>query len=175
MISAPAFFEEGNRHSRRLFETIRHSRGGKQGIQRAGSGKCSLEFRADWRFKRFRPDLTLKPMKVKPDGKCVVVKGGTTATIRRIPRGYSLACVRGRLWVTSSGDREDYILGEGESLSPIKRRKVLIYALLPSQVRLVLTAPGERAAQPGASQSPPRSGFPTHGGREEGCARASDP
>lgn len=49
--------------------------------------------------------------------------------INRIKPGSTLSCESGVLWVTQSGDRRDYILFSGETMTVTKRGRVLVEAM----------------------------------------------
>ena len=47
----------------------------------------------------------------------------------KVKPGSTLFCDAGILWVTQSGDRNDYILSPGETMLVTKRGKVLVEAM----------------------------------------------
>jgi len=56
-------------------------------------------------------------------------------TFHRVRTDRDLACIAGLLWITFDGDRNDYILREGERLPSENRKRAVIYALRDSTFR----------------------------------------
>ena len=77
-----------------------------------------------------------------------IENGGTTLLLRRyavlsltrLPKRTEIVCVRGTLWVTFRGDREDHILQPGDSLPTLGRRRPVVYALSRAELLLVARA-----------------------------------
>lgn len=53
------------------------------------------------------------------------------------PRGLTVTCVQGCLWLTHDGDCKDVILEAGQRYSSATRARLLVHALDTAQVRLV--------------------------------------
>jgi DUF2917 family protein len=53
----------------------------------------------------------------------------------------AVRCVAGLLWITEHGSSRDCVLGPGQSLALVGRRRVLIQGLRPSTLRLEPSAP----------------------------------
>ena len=53
------------------------------------------------------------------------------------PRGLTVTCVQGCLWLTHDGDCKDIILEAGQRYSSATRARLLVHALDTAQVRLV--------------------------------------
>jgi len=49
----------------------------------------------------------------------------------------TIACQRGRLWITQAGDARDTILEVGQIFTPAPRGRVVVQALDASRVRLI--------------------------------------
>ena len=63
---------------------------------------------------------------------------GEMMSVRSLPRGSRIVCLRGRLWVTLEGDRADHILHQGDWLLPSgSRRRPIIYSAQPSELVLL--------------------------------------
>ena len=65
-------------------------------------------------------------------------------------RGLAMEVVRGSVWITFEGHREDYVLNPGERLPIRARGRLVIQGLVPSEVMFVRQAdvtPGIRAAR----------------------------
>ncbi|HEY7117744.1 MAG TPA: DUF2917 domain-containing protein [Tepidisphaeraceae bacterium] len=49
----------------------------------------------------------------------------------------AIACDRGELWITQSGDERDHVIAEGESFTAAPRGRVVVQALSSARVRLL--------------------------------------
>jgi hypothetical protein len=63
------------------------------------------------------------------------------------PIGTRLACVRGALWITQHDDRDDHLIGAGDTLRFDRPGLVLIHAVEPTE--FVLSEPAARPSLPG--------------------------
>jgi len=59
--------------------------------------------------------------------------------INKIKPGSELFCDEGVLWVTQTGDREDYILLPGDAMTVTKRGKVLVEAMREADFHITLS------------------------------------
>ncbi len=66
----------------------------------------------------------------------LVLARGNLVSLRLRGRACSVSCVAGRLWVTASGGREDYVLTPGEEVTLRGRGNIVIEALRTATVRL---------------------------------------
>ena len=57
--------------------------------------------------------------------------------LRKVKRGSELYCDAGVLWVTQSGDRNDYILRPGDAMTVNWRGKVLVEAMREADFHIV--------------------------------------
>ena len=55
-------------------------------------------------------------------------------------RGLALECVKGSVWITFEGLREDYVLNPGERMPIVSRGRLVVQGLVPSEVKFVAPA-----------------------------------
>lgn len=58
--------------------------------------------------------------------------------INKVKPGSELFCDAGVLWVTQTGDRNDYILRPGDTMTVTKRGKVLVEAMREADFHITL-------------------------------------
>jgi hypothetical protein len=66
----------------------------------------------------------------------LVLARGELASLRLRGRTCRVSCVAGRLWVTTTGRREDFVLAPGEEVRLGGRGSVVVEALRTATVRL---------------------------------------
>jgi len=76
----------------------------------------------------------------------VVLARGELVSMRLKGWTWHISCVAGRLWVTGSGRREDFVLTPGEKLTFEGRGKVVVEALRTATVRVETRMPAHRDA-----------------------------
>ena len=65
--------------------------------------------------------------------------------------GSRIVCLAGRLWVTEEGEREEFLLSSGCSLTLRHRGVAILSALRPSRVAIHAVNPARNAATPNAA------------------------
>jgi hypothetical protein len=61
-------------------------------------------------------------------------------------RGTRVLVRNGSLWITQDRDRQDYVLGAGETFKLDRAGDAIVFALAPSEIELIEPAPVESAA-----------------------------
>jgi len=69
--------------------------------------------------------------------------------------GTVIACNKGILWVTQSGDRRDYVLLPGDQFASRKRGKILIEAMHDSAIRIAMGEKSQASRNPRLTQGKP--------------------
>jgi len=87
-----------------------------------------------------------------------VLAQGELVSLRPGRRACRVFCVAGRLWVTASGHREDWLLGAGQSISINGAGRIVAEALRTSTMRLDISAAANVEQRTGAGN--PLSGRP---------------
>lgn len=79
----------------------------------------------------------------------VVLARGELASLRLKRRTCQISCVAGRLWVTGSGRKEDFVLAPGEKVTFEGTEKVVVEALRTATVRVeIRTAARQETSTP---------------------------